>query len=1035
MNLPRASVARPIFTSMVTLIVILLGLSALQRLRIDLLPDIEMPTLTINTSYNGASPEVVERMVTQVIEEVVAQVPGVEEIESTSMEGNSRVRATFVWGTNIDAAAADVRAAVEASLGSLPEDSDRPTVRKFDVNSFPIMILGISSNLEPVELTTLIEDQVRQRLGRIPGVAQVSMWGEYRREIRIELDPQRLRALGLPLNQILSAIRDANLDLPAGFIEEGRHEVTLRAPAEFRSVEEVRDTVVAMRDNAPVTIGQVAEVLDTHQRVSRIVRVNGKLGLRVAIRKQADANTVEVANAVLAEIERINQEFPQVTLVQVINQGSFIERSIRNVATSVFYGGALAVLVLIFFLRSIRSTVVIALSIPISVIATFLLIHSAGSTLNLMTLGGLALGVGMMVDSSIVVLENIYRRRNEYGELPKEASVAGAVEVGPAILASTLTTLVIFLPVVFMAGVSGMLFSELAYVIAFSLICSLIVSLSLVPMLTSKLLRPKQEAADTGFGSSILALAERAFVATEDAYKDLLGVVLNQRILTIAVTIAMLVGSLMLVPQLGREFMPPSDEGEVRVSGEMEVGTRLDVVDRQLRIMERIVAENVPELDSYVGSAGANEWNPNAGTTGEIRLSLTPATDRQRSNEQVAADLRRLLAGQLPGMTLRVRAPQGQFLLERILGGDGGLAVEVRGHDLEIMRLLTERAIEAMSNIEGVTNIQTSQTDGKPQEMLQIDRAKAADMGVSVRDITQAIETTIAGRQAGEFRDGGESYRILVQFKDAQRLSLTDVLDITLRNSSGQDVALRNLVTTESGLSPTVIERKDQQRLFTITADVVDRDIGSVADEVEAALAGIPRPTGNEFVMAGNVKEQRKATFELMLSLALALALVYMVLACQYESLRDPIIVMCAVPLAAIGVVLMLFLTDTTLNVQSYIGCIMLGGIVVNNAILLVDQAGRLRKLDNMTTRDAVAEAGRRRLRPILMTSLTTILGLTPLALGIGEGADAQAPLARAVIGGLISSMLTTLVVVPAAYTFFHPDKPKESYDAKQRNA
>ena len=464
-------------------------------------------------------------------------------------------------------------------------------------------------------------------------------------------------------------------------------------------------------------------------------------GLRVAIRKQADANTVEVANAVLAEIERINQDFPQVTLVQVINQGSFIERSIRNVATSVFYGGALAVLVLIFFLRSIRSTVVIALSIPISVIATFLLIHSAGSTLNLMTLGGLALGVGMMVDSSIVVLENIYRRRNEYGELPKEASVAGAVEVGPAILASTLTTLVIFLPVVFMAGVSGMLFSELAYVIAFSLICSLVVSLSLVPMLTSKLLRPKQETTNAGVGSSILALAERAFVATEDAYKDLLGVVLKQRLLTIAVTIAMLVGSLMLVPKLGREFMPPSDEGEVRVSGEMEVGTRLDVVDRQLRIMERIVAENVPELVSYVGSAGANEWNPNAGTTGEIRLSLTPAAERQRSNEQVAAELRRLLAGQLPGMTLRVRAPQGQFLLERILGGDGGLAVEIRGHDLEVMRLLTERAIDAMSNIEGVTNIQTSQTDGKPQEMLQIDRAKAADMGVSVRDVTQAIET------------------------------------------------------------------------------------------------------------------------------------------------------------------------------------------------------------------------------------------------------------------------------------------------------
>lgn len=1025
MNLPRFSVRRPVFTTMVTLIVVVLGAVSLRQLRIDLLPDVEMPTLTVSTSYEGASPEVMERLVTQIVEEILATVPGVEEMTSSSSEGNSRIRVTFVWGTDIDVAATEVRARLEDELDELPEEVERLQIRKFDVNSFPVVLLGIASKLDPVELTTLIEDQVRYRFARLPGVAQVDMWGGYNREVRVELDPGRVRALGLPLNQVLQAIRDANLDLPAGEIEAGRYEVTLRAPAEFQSLDQIRETVVATRQGAPVTLGQIAEVRDTYEKLTRHVRVNGELGLRMAVRKQADANTVEVSSAILREIERANRDYPQIEIFPVINQGNFIERSIQNVANSVMYGGGLAVLVLLFFLRNLRSTLVISLAIPISVVATFALIYFGGFTLNLMTLGGLALGVGMMVDSSIVVLENIFRRRNEEQLAPSAAAVGGAVEVGPAIVASTLTTLVIFLPVVFIQGVSGVLFRELAYVIAFSLVCSLIVSLSLVPMLSSKLLKPHDERRQSWI-RRLAASSGRALSALDFGYRDLLRWVLRHRLLTIFSTLLVLAGSLLLVPRLGREFLPPSDEGEVRVSGEMEIGTRLDIVDRQTRVMEQIVVDAVPEMRAWVTSVGGGGRDPEDAATGEMRISLIPSGERQRSNIEIAEDLRRRLEGNIAGMTIRTRAPQGQFLLDRLIGGDEGLTVEVRGYELDTLALLSDQVMEAIESIPGITDIDTSRDEGFPQEELRVDRAKAADVGVSVRDIVEALETAVAGSRAGEYRTRGNSYRILVQLQDAKQLSLDEVLDLTIRSESGEDVALRNLVSTTSGRGPTVIQRKDQQRYVEVTANIAGRDLGSVAADVEAALAQIPRPTGYELILAGNVEEQRKSAREMTIALLLALVLVYMVLACQYESLRDPFIVMFSVPLAAIGVVVMLFVTDTTLNIQSYIGCIMLGGIVVNNAILLVDQAGQLRRNEAMGTRDAVAEAGRRRLRPILMTSLTTMLGLTPLALGIGEGADAQAPLARAVIGGLLSSMLTTLVLIPAVYSLLHPDRGEE---------
>ena len=1015
MKLARVSVERPVLTVMLTLIVLVIGGVSLGRLKIDLLPEVELPNVTVRTEYEGASPEVMEQRITSVIEEIVATVPGVESLESTSSEGNSRVKITFGWGTDVDTAALDVQIKLEDEINELPDDIVRPRVNKFDVASFPVVVLGISSTLDPVELTTLVEDQVRYRFAQIPGVAQVDPWGEYEREIRVELDRQKVTALGISLDEILSAIEDANLDLPTGQIEAGKTAVTLRAPAQFTNVDQVRDTVVATRQGAPVTVRQIAEVHDTYRKRDRIARVNERLGLRLAIRKQSDANTVEVSRAVLAEAEAINADLPQLEVVPVINQGNFIERSIDNVAQSVLYGSGLAIIVLLFFLRSLRSTLVISVAIPISLVATFALMELGGLTINLMTLGGLALGVGMMVDNSIVVLENIFRRRDELDEDIVRASVAGAAEVGPAIVASTVTTLVIFLPLVFVRGVTGVLFRDLAIVIAFSLACSLAVSLSLVPMLASRLMARAE--GRTSVWHRIAARADAAQRWVDAGYGGMVRSALRHRAATIVMAGVGLGASAILLPTIGTEFLPPSDEGEVRVTGEMPVGTKLDVVDQQTRRLEALVYPEVPEAVSSVVSVGASGRDPSGAFSGEIRLTLTPATERTRSNTEIAAAVRDALQSKVAGMEVRTRAPQGQFLLERVLGTDEGLTIEVRGFDLPTLDALARRIEASISDVAGITDVKLSREAGVPQQEIRIDREKAADLGLRPRDVARALATAVAGADVGEYQVDGNSYRILVQLADAEHLQLSEILDLTMSTPDGRDVALRSIAASEGTRGPIVIERKAQRRQVKVTANVAGRDMGSVAEDIQARLAEIPRPAGYELILGGKFAEQEKAFDELVISLALSLMLVYMVLAAQYESLRDPLVVMLSVPVAGIGVVVTLFATETTLNVQSFIGCIMLGGIVVNNAILLVDQTRRLRK-EGQVLSDAIVEAGRRRLRPILMTTATTVLALLPLALGVGEGADAQAPLARAVLGGLAASTFITLLLIPAVYSW-----------------
>lgn len=1018
MDLPRFSVRHPIFTIMATLIVIILGGVSLSRLPIDLMPDITLPRMSISTNYENASPEEVEELVTRPIEEAVSAVPGVEEVNSVSAEGRSSIRVTFVWGTDLDAAANDVRDRLDRIINRLPDEAERPRLRKYDLARFPVLILGVSSNLDPIQMRRIIDDKVKYRIERVPGVASLDIRGGLDREIHVSLDSEKIKALELPLDRILTRIKDENVNLPAGSLERGQLDITIRTPGIYNSLEELRNTVIAVREGVPIQLKEIASVEDAWEKVTRIVRVNGRSGVRLSVNKQSGTNTVDVASGVLKEIEKINRDIPQIQVMSIIDTSDYIKRAITNVSTTILYGGGLAVFVLLLFLRNIPSTVVIATTIPISIIATFALVYFGGFTLNLMTLGGLALGVGMLVDNAIVVLENIYRLR-ESGLDREQSAIEGSKEVVAAVIASTLTTLVVFLPLIFMRGVSGVMFKQLSYVVAFSLGCSLLVALTLVPMLASRVRLPQNNKpkSEQPAGNWIYRVTGRFFKGMEKDYGRLLHFAINHKIIVVIVAVALLGGSLALIPLVGVEYMPETDQGEVRVYAEMAVGTKLSVLDDRFKILEAIIEKEVPEISNMVSFIGGSGWRSRS-YAGSIRIALKPQAERARSSAQITKALRRKLKN-IPGLKVRTRPGRGLFIMRLATSGAERIEVEIRGHDLETADALAKRVNAIVEEVDGITDTRVSREGGTPEELVIVDRQKAADMKLTVSKIAKMLQTVLSGSSAGNFRDEGNEYKIRVKLRDAERHSLRDILDLPLTNADGDPVILRNVVKIQPRSGPVRVERKDQERIISVLANFSDRDMGSILSDIKERLRTVPVPRAFSIELGGDYEEQQKAFHELLLGFVLALILVYMVMASLYESLRDPFVVMFSVPMAVIGVILMLLLTDTTFNVQSYIGCIMLGGIAVNNAILLVDHINLLRRRDGMPLGEAIEEAGRRRLRPVLMTSMTTILAMTPLAIGIGEGGEAQAPMARAIIGGLFSSNLITLVFVPTMYSVF----------------
>jgi HAE1 family hydrophobic/amphiphilic exporter-1 len=1019
MNIARGPVQRPVLTSIIFLVVITLGVVSFNRLAIDLMPEITFPTISVITTYGNVGPEEMEESITRPIEEALAAVQGVEEITSTSTEGQSRVRVAFGWGTDLDVAANDIRDRIDRVLDNLPEDITRPMIRKFDLSAFPVVYLAVSGNMSPLDLRRIVEDQVKYRLERVPGVAAIDIRGGLNREIHVDLHSAQIKALGISTDAILAALRSENLNVPAGLYDKGNLEVLVRTQGEYRDLEEIRNTVITMRRGTPIRIRDVADVVDSWEEIRHIVRIDGKPGLRIAISKQSGSNTVFVAEGVRAEMERINRDIPQIKLTPIIDTSVYIKQSINNMGLAVLIGGILAILVLFLFLRNVSSTLIIATAIPISVVATFGLMYFGGFTLNIITFGGLALGIGMLVDSAIVVLENIYRHR-EAGENPIESSLTGTSEVWTAILASTLTTMVVFLPVVFIRGMSGIIFRQMAYVVSFALLCALVVALTLIPMLASRFLRfqSAEHYKDESRLHRIYSYSEDAFRAVEQRYARLLDWALGHKKTVLVSVLVLFALSLLLTRFIGVELMPAADEGEVRVDLEMAVGTRLELMDQTTRAVEEIVDREVPEAVSIMSHLGGGGWHAAGGHTGELRITLTPRSERRRSSEQVANDLRKALK-KLPGVTVRTRAGQGLFILRLGATSDTAINIEIRGFDLDTANLLAQRVNEAVKRIPSVTDTRISREEGSPEQIIRINREKAADLGLGVARIGEALQTVVGGTRASFYREGGKQYAIIVRLSEKDRKDLSELLDLTVINSRGEPVILRNVVETINEEGPVRIERKDQERIITINVNYTGADMGSVIREIRKELRQIPVPKDFAILFGGDYEEQQKAFRELLIGLVLAIFLIYMVMAGQFESFRDPFVVLFSIPMALVGIVVTMILTGTIFSMQAFIGCIILAGIVVNNAILLVDYTNRLRREKGMELSEAVRIAGSRRLRPILMTTLTTVLGLMPLAIGLGEGGETQTPLARVVIGGLLSSSLITLVLIPVVYSIF----------------
>jgi len=1032
MSIPRFAIHRPVMMAMLSSIIILLGGISLSRLPVDLLPDIAQPTVNVRVNYEGVGPAEMEELITRPLEQQLSAVSGLEQMYSTSSEGNTQIQLNFTWGTDLGEALDEIRTRIDRVRGRLPEDADPPVIFKFDPNSMPIMGMAVESSdgsLDRVALRELTETTLSPRLERVPGVAAVYVNGGLRRQIHVNLSREKITALELSVDRVVDVIRTENENIPIGEIYRGDRSLLLRSQGQFENLDQIANLVILTKNGVPVYLKDIAEVVDSTEDYRSILRINGRPGVRMNVTKQSGTNTVQIAQGVRAEIERINREVPSVKVALLDDSAKFIERSITAVQEHVMIGSVLVILIIFMFLRNFRSTLIVATAIPISVVGTFALLYFGGLTLNTMTFGGLALGVGMVVDAAIVVLENSFRHMEHHGKDRMTASIDGSEEVWSAILASILTHIAVFVPLLFLEGVSSIMFRQLSIVICFSLAMSLFVAVTLVPVLCSRLLvLPAPPDRRKGIGGRLYTWSENALESIDDGYRRLLHSALNHRGIVVAASAASVVAAILILPTVPTEFAVQTDEGQVTVNAELAQGTRIEVTDPVLARLEAAIAELVPEATDVIVSAGMG-FGPGSGFgsgglhRGNIQILLKPKDERTRSSDDIAIDLRRQLSG-LPGVVVRANASGGNYQMNRFLSGGnpngGRLSLEIRGEDLDDARKVALAAKDLLDTVHGVADARLGRDEGRPELAVRVDRAKAALLGISATTLANTIRTNVAGTEAALYRQGGQEYPIVVRLREDERQNVTDVYDVLISTPRGQVLPAKNLMRVEDAIGPSQIQRKNQQRIAYVSAEP-ETTLSEALEAIQERLPQLHAMTPRDFNVGfgAEVEQQAKAFAQLKMVLILALVLVYAVMASQYESLRDPFIIMFSVPTAAIGVVMSLKLTGTSFNMQAYIGIIMLAGIVVSNGILLVDYTNILRRRDGLPLREAVEVAGRTRLRPILMTSVATALGLVPMSLGIGEGSELQVPLARVVIGGLTTSLLITLVLVPTVYTLF----------------
>ncbi len=1027
MSIPRIAIHRPVTMFMLSAVVVLLGAISLTRLPVDLMPEFARPVITVSVTYTGVGPLEMEELVSRPLEQAVGAVAGVQSIESSSTEGRSNIRVNFDWSTNLDEAANDIRTRIDRVRNRLPEEADPPQLFKADSNATPIINMAVQGDYDPVTLREMAQNDLSPRLERAPGVAAVNVNGGLRRQIHIELSKEKITALNLSVDRVVQLLRSENRNTPLGEVNQGDSTYLVRSQGQFTNLDDIRDLVVLTRQGVPVYIRDIAEVKDATEDRRQFLRIDGKPGVRMAVNKQTGQNTVAVADGIKAEIERINREVPGIRMLITNDQSVFIRRAIDNVQEHAVVGGLLVVLIIFAFLRDFRSTLIVCTSIPVSVIGTFALLYFGGYTLNTMTFGGLALGIGMIVDAAIVVLENTHRHLH-MGKDRVTAAIEGSEEVWSAILASTLTHIAVFVPLLFLSGTSSILFTQLSIVVMFSLAMSLFVAVTIVPVLCSLWLKTaeEQKQAKASLFTPMFNASERFLDAMDERYRRVIHIALNHRPTVIGVAVALVVAAVLIYPMVGVELLPQTDEGEVTVTATLPVGTRVERTEAVMLQLEERVRQVVPEAVTIItsggggGGGGFGGFGGGSSYRGQMQIRLKPRDERTRTNDQISQDLRRQLTG-LPGVTVRANPSGGNFQLNQLLGGGAGdsrLALEIRGHDLDDANRIAADALTVMRATPGIADVRLALDAGRPEIAIRVDRPKAAMLGMSVQNVANTIQTNVAGTTAAQYRDRGNEYPVVVRLRQEDRQGVADIGEVLVNTPTGQVVPARNLLQVGRETGPTQIDRKNMERITRVNAET-EVPLSEAVANVQTRLSEIRVPPDFSVGFGSEVEEQAKSFQQLQLVLILAVLLVYAVMASQYESLRDPFIIMFSIPVAGIGVVLGLLVTKTAFSMQAYIGVIMLAGIVVSNAILLVDYINTLRHRDGMELRQAVEVGGRTRLRPILMTSIATMLGLVPMAIGVGEGGELQAPLARVVIGGLLASTLVTLVLVPAVYTLF----------------
>ncbi|HEY8393144.1 MAG TPA: efflux RND transporter permease subunit [Capillibacterium sp.] len=994
MNLPGIAIKRPVTTFMVFLLVLVLGIVAITRLNVELLPRMTFPVATVLTTYEGAGPQEIENLITKPLEEVLGTVANIEGMTTLSAAGSSTVMLEFSWGTDMNFALLDVREKIDLIKGYLPDDASDPLVYKFDMSMLPIVSLALGGNADLETLQKLGEEEIKPAIERLGGIASVDVSGGLTPLIKIEADPIKLQAYGLSLQNITQLLQAENLNLPGGTAETGDLELMVRTTGEFARLEQIENLNLMTTGGAIIKLKEVATVTSTYKKMSSSVLLNGRPAVAISVQKETDANTVKTARRVLRELERIKQELPAgIQLDIVMNQADFIQLAIDNLKSNAIVGGLLAVAILYVFLRNIASTLIIGLSIPISIITTFVLMYFSNLELNMMTLGGLALGVGMLVDNAIVVLENIFRYRDEGFNLQK-AAIEGSSEVGMSIVASTLTTVVVFLPVVFMEGLTAQIFKELALTVTYSLLASLFVAQTLVPVLCSKFLYVKKErttAVETKTGRN-----ERL-----GWYKNWLAWSLRHRGTVIFFVLFLVMVSVFMLFRLGAEFIPNMDQGYIALQIELPKGTVLRETERVVRKVEAALA-GCPEVEMVLFETSGDQ------ASGGIRL--VAKKQRTRSADQVAEEIRKRI-GVIPGAQIQVQPTVLSF------SGGKPISIKLKGADFVQLEKIAADLVRLMQEVEGTREVESSLDQGRPELQVRIDRERASTLGLNAYSIASYLRTAVAGTTATTFKVNGEEYDVVVSLKMDGK-DITGLQQLMIPTPLGAQVPLREVATLQVVEGPLVITREDQERTVTISAALTGRDLNSAVTEINQKLQAYPLPAGYSITMGGEAEEMYSAFSDLALALLLAVIFVYMIMAAQFESLLQPFIIMFTVPLGFIGVVWALAIRKLPLSVPALLGMIILAGVVVNNGIVLVDYVNILRRRGH-PVEEALMLAGPTRFRPIMMTALTTILGLIPMAFGTGDGAELQTPMAVALIGGLTVATFLTLIVVPVFYLSF----------------